>query len=138
MMAFLSETEIKNIIIEGIGESKELKKLNKLEEQNAATWIETGTSEEGEGITVTRDAESGKNHYIVGVIATYGNEEAYGILDVSEGETVKISGYATDRTPLVIMLSRPYKAEKNTAVSAVLAAGGEGAIGKVNLIGFTA
>ncbi len=137
-MSFLSEAELRKIFKEVLGDSKELNKLTKLEEQNTATWIEPGTSEEGGDVTVTRDAETGKSHYIVGVIATYGNEEAAGILDVSEGETVKISGYATDRTPLVIMLSRPYKAEKNTAVSAALAAGAEGAIGKVNLIGFTA
>ena len=136
-MAFLSEAELRKIFKEELASSKELGKLTKLEEQNAATWIEPGTSEENADVTVTRDAESGKRHYIVGVIATYGGEEAAGVLDVSEGETVKISGYATDRTPLVILLSKPYKAGNNTAVSARLGAGGEGAIGKVNLIGFT-
>jgi len=97
-MAFLSEADLKNIINEGIGEATELKKLNKLEEQNSSTWVETGTSEEGEDVTVTRDAESGKSHYIVGVVATYGNEEGYGVLDVIEDETVKLTGYVTDRS----------------------------------------
>ncbi len=136
-MAFLSEAELKSIINEGIGGVNELKKLNKLEEQNSSTWTETGTSEEGEAVTVTREAESGKSHYIVGVVASYGNDEAYGVLDVIEDEDVKLTGWVTDRAPLVMMLPRPYKAEKNKDISVVLPAGNEGAIGKVNLIGFT-
>ncbi len=137
-MAFLSEAEVRKIIKEELTASPELDKLVDLEGQNAAAWIEPGTSGANAEITVTRAAEAGKRHYIVGIIATYGSAAAAaGILDVKEGGTTKISGQAKDAAPLVIMLSRPYKAAVNTAVSATLAAGGAGAIGKVNLIGFT-
>jgi len=136
-MAFLSEAEFRKIIKEELAASPEMDKLADLEGQNAAAWIEPGTSGANAEITVTKAAESGKRHYVVGVVATYGAAGASGILDLKEGGTTKISGYAKDTVPLVIMLSRPYKAAVNTAVSATLAAGGANAIGKVNLIGFT-
>jgi hypothetical protein len=136
-MAFLSEAEVRQIIKDEIAASKELNKLVDLEDQNVATWIEPGTSGANADVTVTRTAEAGKRHHIVGVIATYGGAAAAGILDVSEGATVKISGYAKDTVPLVLMLSKPYKCAVNTAVSAKLGAGGAGAVGRVNLIGFT-
>ena len=72
-----------------------------------------------------------------GEAAADGEAAAAGLLEVSEGATVKVSGYAKDTVPLVILLPKPYKAAVNTAVSASLAAGGAGAVGTVNLIGFT-
>jgi len=133
-MAFLSETEVRKIIKEELAASPDLVGIS---DKSVSSWIEEDVSAANPDVTVTHAAEADKSHYIVGVIATYGEAAAAGLLEVSEEATVKISGYAKDTVPLVILLPKPYKAAVNTAVSASLAAGGAGAVGTVNLIGFT-
>ena len=112
-MAFLSEAEVRNIIREELAASPDLVDLTG---KSIATWIEEDVSAAAAAVTVTHAAEADKSHYVVGVIATYGEAAAAGLLELSEGATVKISGYAKDTVPLVILLPKPYKAAENKAV----------------------
>jgi hypothetical protein len=129
-MSFLSETEFRKIIKEEIA-------VSDVGIKSVSTWTETDTSEANTEITLTHPAEEGKRHYVVGILAGYGEAEGAGEVSFDEGETNKISCYARDTAPLVIILPKPYKAAANTDVSLTVSAGGEGVVGKATLIGFT-
>ena len=133
-MAFLSEAEVRKIIREELATSPELDDIGK---KSVSSWTENDTSGDNADVTVTKAAEVGKSHYVVGIIASYGEAAGGGEVNFNEGEDTKVTGYAKDTTPLVIMLPKPYKAVVNTAVSLTVAAGGAGVVGKANLIGFT-
>ncbi len=133
-MAFLSETEIRKIIKEELAASPELDDIGN---KSISAWTESDTSGDNADVTVTKAAEAGKSHYVVGVVASYGGAAGGGEISFDEGAETRITGYAKDTLPLVIMLSKPYKAAVNTAVSLTVKAGGAGVFGKANLIGFT-
>jgi hypothetical protein len=129
-MAFLSEAEVRKIIQEELAASPVISK-------GVSTWTENDTSGDNAEVIITREAEEGKSHYVVGIVASYGEAAGGGEVNFNEGEDTRVTGYAKDTTPLIIILPKPYKAAANTAVSLTLAAGGAGVIGKANLIGFT-
>ncbi len=127
-MAFLSEAEIRKIISE---------ELTSFGNKNVATWIESDTSGDNADVIITKPAEAGKSHYVVGIIACYGEGAGGGEVNFDEGEETRLTGYAKDTMPLVVILPKLYKAAANTAVSLNVVAGGQGVVGKANLIGFT-
>ncbi len=129
-MAFLSEAEVRKIIKEELAASPVVSK-------SVSTWTENDTSGDNADVTVTKAAEVGKSHYVVGIVASYGEAAGGGEVNFDEGGETRITGYAKDTLPLVIILPKPFKAAVNTAVSLTVAAGGAGVIGKANLIGFT-
>ena len=129
-MAFLSEAEVRKIIKEELAASPVVSK-------SVSTWTENDTSGDNADVIVTKAAEEGKSHYVVGIVASYGEAAGGGEVNFDEGEETRITGYAKDTLPLVIILPKPYKAAVNTDVSLTVAAGGAGVVGKANLIGFT-
>ncbi|WP_324664264.1 hypothetical protein VLL09_04865 [Dehalococcoides mccartyi] len=133
-MAFLSEAEVRKIIKEELAASPELDGIGK---KSVSSWTENDTSGDNADVTVTKAAEEGKSHYVVGIIASYGEAAGGGEVNFDEGSENRLIGYAKDTLPLVIMLPKPYKAAVNTDVSLTVAAGGTGVVGKANLNGFT-
>lgn len=100
-------------------------------------WTVTATATNALA-TATKAAVAGKRHYLTAVVASYGAATAAGLLQVKKGSTVILEHYLKDTLPFVLDLSKtPIETDENEAVSAELAAGGVGAVGKVNLVGRT-
>ena len=132
-MAFLSGEEVRKIVKEEIAASSELDKLVDLASQNVATWVERAEATAGDA-TATHAGETGKSHYVVGVIAGY-DAAQIGTVDIIDGGDVKISQPIHNAG--VIPLPKPLKITAGSDAAAVLSAGGAGVVGKVNILGFT-
>lgn len=87
--------------------------------------------------TATKGAVAGKVHHITDVVVSFGAAAGAGLLQVKDGVTVILEQYVKDTVPVVIPLRTPLNGTVGNAVSAELGAGGAGAIGKVNLVGWT-
>jgi selenophosphate synthase len=99
---------------------------------NQTGWSETASDTNAE-TTATRAAESGRQHIIYGVSASFATT-ATALLQVKDGSTVIWQDYVYDK--LNLTFPQGLSATKGNAVSAVLAASG-GPIQKVNIHGIT-
>lgn len=84
--------------------------------------------------TATKAAVTGKTHYITGVSASY-SAAAIGTLQIKDGSTVIWEGSIHNQRDVKF---KGLRATTGNAVSAELAAGGAGVVGRVNIMGFTA
>jgi hypothetical protein len=100
--------------------------------QGTASDLASGTNA---AATVTYAATTNRQHRIAGVLVSYSTTPTNGRLTVSDGATVILDVDVTAAGPTPIALPKPIKGSTNTALSATLAAGGVGVVGKVTVLG---
>ncbi len=100
-----------------------------------ATWCETGTGDNTQ-VTVTHAAESGANHVVTFVSASYSAAVAGKLLQLKDDTTVEWNAYVHNQ--MNVDLSKGINITAGNATSVVLAAsGGAGTIGAVTVCGYT-
>ena len=98
-----------------------------------AAWIEAD-SQTNAVATATKAAASSRQHIVYGVSASF-SATATALLQIKDGTTVVWEGYVYDKES--VDFPRGIAMTRGGATSAVLAAGGGGIVGKVNLHGTT-
>lgn len=86
--------------------------------------------------TATQAAVAGRRHHITHVVASL-SAAGTALLQVLLGTTVVLERYITVNTPADLLFTLPVRGNVNELVSATLAAGGVGVVGKVTLQGRT-
>lgn len=101
--------------------------------QNAAYWA-ANDSAVNDVATATKAAESGKQHCISNVTASF-SAAAIALLEIKEDSTTVFSTYVHNGQ--VVTFPTLFQFRVGAAVSATLAAGGSGVTGAVSMAGLT-
>lgn len=104
---------------------------------NPAGWNEYDSATNATA-TATRAAAAGKNHVIYSASGSFSGSIATPVLmQIKDGSTVIWEDYIYDAKVMMPIFPRGLRITEGAACSAVLAAGGIGIVGKVNLHGAT-
>lgn len=94
-------------------------------------WSESGTADDGVA-TATKDADAKRQHVVYSVDASFA-ATGIALLEIKQGSTVKWSGHVHNQREVTFPKGLTF--DKNTAVNAVLASGGD--VGFVNVHGIS-
>ena len=105
-------------------------------ESRPTTWVESACADSDAAASVSHTAESGKTHYLTGVLASY-KGSIYAIVDVYDGTSKKYS-FHSGAVPSLQLFSRPIKMTQGNKV-VIEAAAASAASGQcyVALFGYT-